>query len=361
MYALKLIAFASVVVFAAANAGAQTNQWVVPYEKGLQAFDAARYAEAIEYLERAVSADPRASRHKYVEGVFRADYLPYFYLAIAYTKLGAIDKAQASLAKARTGAPPALAAQLSDVQRAIGAARPRIAASPTPARAPDRTAPAAVRETAQPPDSASNVIIVRGDAIVRRAPDVAVVTVAVETRAKSPRDAQRQNADAMSAVVKRAADSGIPRDALRTVGVRLDQEFDTVNNRRTPRDFVARNTLEITVADVSRAGEIADGAVQAGATAIDGIRFELKDRAAAQREALRLAVADARGRAEAAASGAGRSVDRILKVEEEGVDTAPPRPLMRTMATTAEMTFVTTAEPGLIEVRAGVTLTVAMR
>src|SRR5689334_24823792 len=136
MYALKLVAFAAVVGFAA-NAGAQTNQWVVPYEKGLQAFDAARYAEAVEYLERAVSADPRASRHKYVEGVFRADYLPYFYLAIAYTKLGVLDKAQASLAKARTGAPPALAAQLHDVERAIGgAARAGTAAGPPPVRAP---------------------------------------------------------------------------------------------------------------------------------------------------------------------------------------------------------------------------------
>ncbi len=38
--------------------------------------------------------------------------------------------------------------------------------------------------------------------------------------------------------------------------------------------------------DVARAGEIADAAVQAGATSLEGVRFDLKDRAAAERDAL---------------------------------------------------------------------------
>lgn len=216
-------------------------------------------------------------------------------------------------------------------------------------------APAAAQENLS---NLSNVIIVHGDATIRRVPDVALVTVAVETRAKSPRDAQRQNADAMSAVVKRLTDAGLAREDLRTVGVRLDQEFDTTNGRRTPRGFVARNTLEARVGEVSRAGEVADAAVQAGATAIDGIRFELKDRSAAEREALRLAVADARARADAAASGAGRAVDQIVKIEDQGAGELP-RPMMRTMVSQVEA--MTIAEPGLIDVRANVTLTVSMK
>jgi uncharacterized protein len=218
-------------------------------------------------------------------------------------------------------------------------------------------APAAAR--AQEP--LSNVVVVRGSATVRRAPDQATVVVAVEARARSPRDAQRLNADGMAAVVTRITGLGIARDALRTVGARLEQEYDTANGRRTPKGFVARNTLEITVSDVARAGEIADAAVQAGATAIDGIQFDLKDRAAAEREALRLAVADARARADAAAAGAGRAIDRIVKIEDEGVAVAPPRPMMRAATFTADTMSVTPAEPGLIDVRAGVTLTASMR
>lgn len=216
---------------------------------------------------------------------------------------------------------------------------------------------AAGAAAAQPGPPPYDVIVVSGDATVRRAPDVALVTVAVETRAKSPREAQRLNADAMAAVFKRIADAGIARDALRTVGVRLDQEFDNANGRRVPRDFVARNALEIALAEVARAGEVADAAVQAGATSIDGIRFDLKDRAAAEREATRLAVLDARGKADAAAAGAGRAIDRILRIEQGGAGGPPPRPMMMKMSAESG----TIVEAGLIEVRADVTLTVAMK
>ena len=213
-------------------------------------------------------------------------------------------------------------------------------------------ASAAAAQTIPPPD----VIVMTGQAVVRRPPDVAFVTLAVETRAKSPRDAQRQNNDVMTAVLTRLADAGIGRDALRTVGVRLDQEFDNANGKRVLRGFLARNALEVTVGEVAKAGEIADAAVQAGATSLEGIRFDIKDRSGAEREATRQAVADARGRAEAAAAGAGRTVDRILKIEQGGGSAAPPRPMTR-MAAEA----VVVVEAGFIEVRADVTLTVSMK
>src|SRR4051794_29599930 len=100
---------------------------------------------------------------------------------------------------------------------------------------------AAVPAVAQDPTPQIPSIVTAGEASVRRAPDLAFVTVAVETRAKSPRDAQRQNADAMTAVQQRISGSGIPRDAVRTTGYVIQQEFDYSNGRRTPREYVARN------------------------------------------------------------------------------------------------------------------------
>ena len=202
------------------------------------------------------------------------------------------------------------------------------------------------------------VIVTTGEAVVRRAPDVAFVTLAVESRAKSPRDAQRQNAETMNAVQKRIADAGIPKDALRTLGLSLDQEFDEANGRRTPRGFVARNSLEVRLDDVARAGEVVDDVVQAGATSLSGIRFDVRDRAAAERDAIRLAVVDARGRADAAAVGAGRSVDHILKIDDSRAEAVVPRPMAFARAEGAAVTGV---EPGLIEIHAHVTLTVSMK
>jgi uncharacterized protein YggE len=211
---------------------------------------------------------------------------------------------------------------------------------------------------AQEPAAQLPVIVATGRAVVKRAPDVAFVTLTVESRAKSPRDAQRENADAMASVVKRTGELGIPKDALQTIGLTLYEDVDTTNGRRVSRGFVARNSIEVRIEDITRTGEIADAGVAAGATSIGGIRFDTKGRAAAEREALRLAVAEARARAEAMAAGAGRSLDRILKVEE-GVGARPPIPLQRTMAMRGEA--VTIVEPGLIELEAEVTLTASMK
>ena len=204
------------------------------------------------------------------------------------------------------------------------------------------------------------VIVTTGEAVVRRAPDRVVVTLAVESRARGPRDAQKQNGDAMTAVQKRLADARLPKEAVRTLGYDLEQEFDYVEGRRIPRDFVARNSIEVTLDEVGRTGEIIDASVQAGATTVSGIRFDLQDRDAVEREALRLAVADARGRADAAAVGAGRTVDRVLRIEDARQDQVlPPRPMLSARAATAAVE--TPIAPGLIEVHARVTLVVSMK
>lgn len=220
---------------------------------------------------------------------------------------------------------------------------------------------AAVTVQAQePPVGQPPVIVTAGDAIVRRAPDVALVTLAVETRAKSPRDAQRQNADAMAAVQQRLAQARVPKEAIRTLGYTLEQEFDVVQGRRVPREFVVRNAVDVRADDLSRVGELVDAVVQGGATSIAGVRFDLRDRAAVEREALRLAVVDARSRAEAAAAGAGRALDKILRIDDTRErPIAPLRPMMG-IARTAEGA-TTPVEPGEIEIRARVTLTVSMK
>ena len=206
-----------------------------------------------------------------------------------------------------------------------------------------------------------NVVVTNGEAVVRQAPDRAFVTVSVEARAKSPRDAQRQNAEAMTAVQQRLAAARVAKEAIRTLGYDLEQEFDFVQGRRIPREYVARNSIEVRVDEIARVGELLDVAVQGGATSIGGVRFDIQERDKVEREALRLAVVDARGRAEAAVAGAGRTIDRIIRIEDsrEAAIVPLPRTMMAMKANDAGAT--TPVEPGLIEIRARVTLTASMR
>jgi uncharacterized protein len=220
------------------------------------------------------------------------------------------------------------------------------------------TVAGAAAQDPQAAQSSSPVVVTTGQALLTVMPDRAFVTVAAESRSRNSADAQRQNADAMAAVMQKLLQSGIPKDAIRTIAYDLQPEFDFANGRQTQRGYVARNTVEVRVDVIDRVGAVLDAAGSGGATSISGIRFDVKNRETLERDALRQAVADARARADAAAAGAGRAIDRVVRIEEVLVPELP-RPMMR-MAM-AEQATTTPVAPSTVEIRARVTLTAALR
>lgn len=206
-------------------------------------------------------------------------------------------------------------------------------------------------------------IVTRGQAIVNARPDRAYVTIAAESRSKNSAEALKLNAVAMNGVLKQIEQAGVPKDAIRTVGYDLQPEYDYANGRQTFRTYVARNTVEVRLDDIDRVGTVIDAAGSSGATRISGIRFDVRNRAALERDALQQAVADARARADAAAKGAGATVDRIVRIEEEGVQVESPRPMMRmaVQGASGSPDAFTPVEPSTIEIHASVTLTVSLR
>ena len=217
---------------------------------------------------------------------------------------------------------------------------------------------------AQPPapPEPGQVVVTSGEGIVRRAPDRAFVTIASESRARTPQEAQRVNADAMSAVIAQLKTAGVAAEAIQTMGYNLQPEFDYANGKQTLRGYVARNQVQVRVDTLATLGGIISASVVSGATSIGGIRFDVKEREALEREALRNAVADARARADAAAAGAGLRVDRVVRIEEQRDMPVPMGVrggVTPMMAQRAEVPVP--LESGEIEIHARVTLTAAIR
>jgi uncharacterized protein len=213
-----------------------------------------------------------------------------------------------------------------------------------------------------PPAADGPVVVASGEGSVKRAPDRAWLQVTAESRAKTPREAQKLNADLMSGVLQKLRGTGLKDDAIQTRGYDLQPEYDYNNGRQTLRGYVARNSLEVRVDELSRVGELLDVAVASGATSVGNVRFDLKDRASVEREALRLAVEDARKRADAVAAGAGMKVERIVRIEEQRARIAPPTPMQATFrggAMAAEA--APPVAPGELDIHASVTLVAAIR
>lgn len=206
------------------------------------------------------------------------------------------------------------------------------------------------------------VIVTSGEAEVKRAADRAWVSINAESRSKDPKEAQKINTDAMSAVMAKLKGMSLGADAIRTTAFELNPEFDYTDGRQRLRGYVARNSIEVRVDDVTRVGEVLTAAVQSGATTVGGLRFDLKDRAAAEREALQMAVRSARARAEAVAAGAEVKIDRIVRIEDHRADLPePPRPVMMRMGAQEAMAADVPVTPGNLSIRASVTLTAAIK
>ena len=201
-------------------------------------------------------------------------------------------------------------------------------------------------------------IVTRGHATLKRVPNQAWVQIAAETRATSSAEAQRLAAEAMTSVQAALAKAGVAAEAMKTTGYSLQPDLEWSNGRSRVRGYIARNQIEVRVDALDRIGAVIDAAGASGATSMSGLRFDLKDRAAVEREALGLAVQDAMARAKAIAAGAGAGLGPIIRIDEQGESPRPvPYMAMRAEAAAAPQTPIS---PGEIEIEASVVLTVAI-
>lgn len=216
--------------------------------------------------------------------------------------------------------------------------------------------PAAAAAQAVRPDPPA--IVTRGEGTIKRAPDQAFVSIAAESRAATPAEAQRLAAEAMTSARAALSKAGLPADAIKTTAYSLNPDMEWVNGRSRIRGYIARNQIEVRVDLLDKLGAVLDAAGSSGATSIAGLHFDLKDRAVVERDALRLAVEDAMARARAIASGAKATLGSIQRIEDQ-VEMYKPTPVPMTMRAGMESAAPQTpVTPGEIEITARVTLTV---
>ena len=168
----------------------------------------------------------------------------------------------------------------------------------------------------QTPES---VIVVSGQAEVEAPPDRARIFLAVETESSSARGAGESNADRVTSVTAAVRSAGEFAEGLpvETAGYSLNTVYAPVAQGR-PREiagYVARNTLRVTVDEVTRVGGLIDAALAAGSNRVSGLQFEVRDPEPFRAEALRQAIHSARSEAEAMAESLGMSLGAPIEVE----------------------------------------------
>jgi hypothetical protein len=221
--------------------------------------------------------------------------------------------------------------------------------------------PASAQDTALGPAT----VVTLGEGIVRVAADRAVVTLSSETRGQTAAETQNLGNARMKAIQAAIDGLALVGGQVTTTGLMLSPNWVFANNQRTQQGYVGRHTITVKFDEPGRAGEVVAAAIGAGATDMSGIRFDRRDRRTLEQEALKLAVQDARARADALAAGTGRTVDRVVRIAEEGaaVGAGTGSPATFRTAVMAESVTVTGAPiaQGDVEIRARVVMTATVK
>ncbi len=209
---------------------------------------------------------------------------------------------------------------------------------------------------AAPPEPAP-YIQVSGSAQVQVPSDRAVLSLAVETQADNARAASQENARRMDAVVRALKPLVSDTGRVETWGYTLQPRYRyPQGGAPVIEGYTVVNNVRVTLDDVTRVGAVIDAGIAAGANRVASLDFQAKDTQAAREEAMKQAVARARGEAAAIAQAMGVALGPPLEVNG-GTQEPSPVPQYRAVAMEASQARAPTPiEPGQQTVSANVSV-----
>lgn len=157
---------------------------------------------------------------------------------------------------------------------------------------------------------------VSGTGRVTVVPDIAKINIGVRSEAEAVTDALDNNTSQANAISQALQDLGIAEDDIQTSNFNVypSDRYDPMTGQVEGRYFVVENTVNVTVRELSSLGEVLTAVVEAGANNIYGINFDVEDREAAVAEARKLAIEDAKAKAQAIADESGVELGEILNI-----------------------------------------------
>jgi len=190
-------------------------------------------------------------------------------------------------------------------------------------------------------------IAVVGEAVRRVSPDSTEFLIEISAAAQTAAQAVRDHQAKAALIAQAIAPLGVQRNDLETVSMNVVNIFTPLMQALPPYGappqigpsafgpfgaaaaglqpdvqfgtYQARSFERVTVRDTARVGEILDALAKAGAALAGGIAYRAADETTARKAALEAAGRDARTKAEALASAAGKKIGEPLAIFEDVV------------------------------------------
>jgi uncharacterized protein YggE len=198
------------------------------------------------------------------------------------------------------------------------------------------------------------MINVSGEGKVKVAPDQVSVSISIETKGTKADDVKKENDKKMDAILKFIKKSNIAKEDFQTLRVSLNPNYDYEKKKH---NYVATQSVQILLKDLSKYDALMEGLVDEGINRIDNVEFKSSKMNDLQSDARKLAVKDAKAKAEDFVSVLGQKVGKAILISDNSQIYIPqPRMYaMKSMAMDSEAPRETLAV-GEIEITANVSV-----
>jgi uncharacterized protein YggE len=179
-------------------------------------------------------------------------------------------------------------------------------------------------------------VTVNGTAEVSAEPDIAHVTLGVESRKPAMQDARADVAATVARVLQLTRDLKIDPKQVNATRVQVQPEYswNEKDRKRVLLGYMVSRQIEVELKDLDKLGALLERAVDAGVNQVGDPQLDSSRRKELEREAMAKAVDDARSNAETLARAAGAKVGAVRNLSGSG--TPPPMPVYRMNVAMAE-------------------------
>lgn len=200
-------------------------------------------------------------------------------------------------------------------------------------------------------------ISVSGQGQVSVVPDMATINLGVLNTGDTAQEAVEGMSARITAVLATLSQAGLAETDVQTSSLRVNpiQDYNSSTGRSRITGYSAQSTISVRVMELDDLGAILDQALLDGANELNGLQFDVADRAPHLDAARRLAVADAMAKAEVFTSAANVSLGDLLSMSEAG---AQPGPIMMEMSMARDSGVPIAA--GDISISASISMTYAI-
>jgi uncharacterized protein YggE len=174
------------------------------------------------------------------------------------------------------------------------------------------------------PETQRDTIFISAEGKVQALPDIAAISVGVQTERKTVAEAQKENTSRMNAILAKAKELGVAPADLKTTNYSIYPQYDWIDGKQIERGYQVVQNAEVKVRDLAKIGDILAAVGELGANQVGGVTFTIDDPEELRQQARLKALEAAKKKAEALAAAAGVKLGKIVSFSESAVEGGYP-------------------------------------